>query len=647
MPASTHRVSLHQFLSVPRLVAAAAFASLVGAPYGLEAQGRPQSLPPQASPVAQDIVQFDGELEVQYEDSAAGPRLLHYLRTPNGNKMNLQFTDQPLDWLSGTQVRVRGRMRDANTLQLSAAGDVQTLALPTANTFGAQNTLVILINFQDNSSQPYSLSSANTTTFQTTSDFYYENSYHQTWLTGTVVGWFKINATSASCATDTWASLADQAAQNAGVNLSNYPRRIYGFPDTASCNWWGLGSVGGNPSRAWINGDYVLKVVGHEFGHNLGEYHSHSQACDSSGCSTSEYGDDHDIMGNPTSGHLNAFQKERLGWLNYGGSPPIQTITQSGSYHVDAIEPMGTAPKALKILASTDGSGLRTFYYVEARANTGFDAGISSGVLVHTGYEGSGNSSYETDLDPVSSNFDVLLDPGQTFTDATAGVSITTASIDGTGATMTVSVNAPACTQAAPSVSMSPSNMVSAAPGASVAYTMSVKNNDSSTCDNATFGMNSLLPAGWTAGFGSPTLSLAPGASGSTAFSLTSAANSSGQYAFQNGAMRSGPSASVTEAINIISSFNVTLSTGGKGSGYQISAAVKANGAAVSGASVTFTLTDPRGGSRTLSATTNSSGVATVSFRPKRNDPSGTYAINAVASMGGVSGTASGTLTVR
>ncbi len=646
MPASSHRLTVHHHLAVSRLAAALAFASLVGAPPSLQAQGRPQSLPPQASQVAQDIVQFDGELEVQYEDSAAGPRLLHYLRTPNG-KMSLQFTDQPLDWLSGTQVRVRGRMRDANTLQLSASSDVQTLALPTANTFGAQNTLVILINFQDNASQPYSVSTANATTFQTTSDFYFENSYHQTWLTGTVVGWFQINASSSSCATDTWASLADQAAQNAGINLSNYPRRIYGFPATASCAWWGLGSVGGNPSRAWINGDYVLKVVGHEFGHNLGEYHSHSKACGSTGCSTSEYGDDHDIMGNPTSGHLNAFQKERLGWLNYGGSPPIQTITQSGSYHIDPLEPTGTAPKALKVLASTDSGGLRTFYYVEARANTGFDAGISPGVLVHTGYEGSGNSSYETDLDPLGSSFDVLLDPGQTYTDAAAGVSISAASVDSTGATVSVSVNAPACTASAPTVSISPSTMVSAAPGASVSYTMSVKNNDGSTCDNATFGMNSLLPAGWNAAFGLPTLTLSPGASGSTAFTLTSSTSASGRYSFQNGATRSGPSASVTEAINIISSFSVTLSTTSKGSGNQISAAVRANGAPVSGASVTFTLTNPRGSARTLSATTNSSGVATVQFRPKRNDPSGTYAITAIATLGGLSGTASGTLTVR
>ena len=336
--------------------------------------GPPRSLPDQASQVAQGIVEFDGELEVQYEDSAAGARLLHFLNT-GSRRLQLRFADAPLDWQSGTRVKVRGRLLDANTLALASSRDVQMLSLPTVNTFGAQNTLVMLINFSDNASQPYAPSSAFTTTFETTSNYYLENSYQQTFLTGAVYGWFTISANSSTCAYDTWASLADQAAQHAGANLANFPRRIYGFPNTAACSWWGLGSVGGNPSRAWINGDYTLKVVGHEFGHNLGEYHSHSRPCEPAGCTTVEYGDDHDIMGLTSSGHLNAFQKERLGWLNYGNSPAIQTITQSGDYHVNAMEPTGPGPKGLKIPVATDGSGLRTYYYIEAQTGAGFDSG--------------------------------------------------------------------------------------------------------------------------------------------------------------------------------------------------------------------------------------------------------------------------------
>jgi hypothetical protein len=609
--------------------------------------GPPQSLPNQASQVAQGIVEFDGELEVQYEDSPTGARLLHFLNTGT-RRLQLRFTDAPLDWQSGTRVKVRGRLQDTNTLALSASGDVQMLSLPTVNTFGAQSTLVMLINFNDNASQPYAPSSAFTTTFQTTSDYYRENSYQQTWLTGAVYGWFTISANSSTCDTDTWASLADQAAQQAGANLANFPRRIYAFPSTASCGWWGLGSVGGNPSRAWINGNYTLKVVGHEFGHNLGEYHSHSRPCEAAGCTTVEYGDDHDIMGQTSSGHLNAFQKERLGWLNYGSSPAIQTITQSGDYHVNAMEPTGSGPKGLKIPIATDGSGLRTYYYIEAQTGAGFDSGNVPGVLVHSGYEGSGDSSYQIDLDPATSNFDAVLDPGQTFSDAVAGVMITTDGADANGATVTITVTGPACAPAAPTITMSPGTMVSAAAGAGVSYTLTVRNNDSSTCAASTFGLSSLVPSGWTGAFGVAAVSLNPGASSNTSMMVTSSPAASGQYTFQAGAMRPTSSASATGTINVISSLSVTVAaSSAKGGQYQMSATVRANGAAAAGVAVTFTIVDPMGGSRVLSGTTNTSGVATVAFRPRKNDPTGTYSVQALATLGSITNTGSVTFSVR
>ena len=67
-------------------------------------------------------------------------------------------------------------------------------------------------------------------------------------------------------------------------------------------------------------------------GHNFGLYHSHSLDCGSvalagSGCAVDEYGDVFDMMGggNDTP-HFNAFQKEQLGWLNAGVSPPLTTV---------------------------------------------------------------------------------------------------------------------------------------------------------------------------------------------------------------------------------------------------------------------------------------------------------------------------------
>ena len=83
-------------------------------------------------------------------------------------------------------------------------------------------------------------------------------------------------------------------------------------------------------------------------------------------------------MGGLTTAHFNAFQKERLGWLNYGASPPIITATQTNNYWIDAYEANTNSAKAVKVLKSTDASGYRTWYYVENRARFGFD-GITAG----------------------------------------------------------------------------------------------------------------------------------------------------------------------------------------------------------------------------------------------------------------------------
>ena len=73
-----------------------------------------------------------------------------------------------------------------------------------------------------------------------------------------------------------------------------------------------------------------------------------------------------------------------VGWLNYGDSPAILTVGQTGSYWIDTYavnNPASAAPKALKILKSVDGNGKPTWYYVESRAKVGFDSGLTAGVV--------------------------------------------------------------------------------------------------------------------------------------------------------------------------------------------------------------------------------------------------------------------------
>jgi hypothetical protein len=101
--------------------------------------------------------------------------------------------------------------------------------------------------------------------------------------------------------------------------LSNYARYVYVLTPNA-CTWWGTATIGGSPSHAMINTKWGLAqaVVAHEMGHNFGLWHSHSIDCGTvpiagSGCTTADYGDVFDTMGQATSNaHFNAFQKERL-----------------------------------------------------------------------------------------------------------------------------------------------------------------------------------------------------------------------------------------------------------------------------------------------------------------------------------------------
>src|SRR5262245_53981152 len=152
---------------------------------------------PSASQPATTPVTEEGTLEVLHEDRDPGSRYIYHLHTRR-ERLELRFAGHPPELLTGAHVRAKG-MRSGNILALGSDGSVQTLALASPNTFGAQHTLVILVNFQDKAVEPYTVSYAQNVVFGLTSNWYMENSYGQAWLTGDVVGWYTIPLDSTVC----------------------------------------------------------------------------------------------------------------------------------------------------------------------------------------------------------------------------------------------------------------------------------------------------------------------------------------------------------------------------------------------------------------------------------------------------------------
>lgn len=625
-------------------------------------------LPSELQEQIETSISVEGKLEVLYQDTegigSEDEQLRYFLHVGN-ERLALSFVVKPTQHLqTGTFVRASG-LRVAESLVVeSGASDLEIFETAVATVTGPKRALVVLVNFSDAPAEPYSVATAQNIIFQEVNNFFLENSFNKVGLSGDVYGWYTIQLTSNTCSPFEIRDAANTAAAAHGVDLSSYAHFIYAFPQNA-CGFSGSGTIGGTPTYMWINGPPTARVIAHEFGHNLGLYHSHSWECGptsiSGTCSSQEYGDTFDVMGD-TDGlaHFNAFQKERMGWLPDTGDGRLTVVETSGTYLLSPYESPGSSnPQALKVLKSVDSTtGKKSWYYLERRQAIGFDSWLSgynniqNGVLIHTGSESSGNSSYLLDMTPDKTVWwedwnDPALTASQSFTDPEAGVTIRTLWANNTGAAVAITLGSvapetPSCVRANPTIALSPTRSQWVSPGSKVIYTLQVTNTDSDNCPASTFALRPTILRGWKTVLGSSTLTVSPGNQASTSLSVTSpSVIADGFYPVeaevnrQEGASAASIPVKASATYAITSELQVALAPvqvsylpGQTALTPIVSAQVLFAQAPLANVKVTFSLLRPNGRTVKKTAVTGTDGVATIQFLLKGKDLGGVYQLS-------------------
>ncbi len=621
----------------------------------------------------------EGRLEIVVEDHATFSRTRHFLHTANG-RLELQVKEAPRHWRAGAKLRVKGDLSGPVMLLSTTEANAATVvaAAPLANTLGEQKIGVLLVNFTDDRSQPFTLAQVHDMVFNQLNGYVRENSFQKTWIAGNSWGWLNLPVAK-TCNGLTINNEARLAAANAGIDLSSYGRLVFVFPTNYSCGWSGMANVGGAQPSIWINGWLQLKTFAHELGHSFGLMHAHAQDCGSTSvgttCTVDEYGDTIDAMGGQAGGHYDAFNKEQLGWLGSGattptsGQPVVASISASGRYSLETYStPAGTLPKALKLPRGVDpATGAMRWYYIEYRQAVGADAVLANwpatnylrGLVIRTATQDDSNSGQLLDMSPNSSPDrdweDAALLFGQSFTDTAAGVTLVAVAGNAVGAQVDITLNSPAtCTRAAPALALS-SAQGSVAAGGTKTYSVSVSNRDSAGCAASDFDLNGTLPAGFNASLASSRLSVAPGASAATNWAVTAlAATPAGSYALSlqaSNASAGGPagvaSAQLVVAADLMTAVNTDKGQYLRGDTVVATAVVSSGGVMLAGAAVSFVFIKPDGATFTKTALTDAAGRATLRYRLTRKDPVGAWQLQSRVNLGGASAQASGTFTVQ
>ena len=375
---------------------------------------------------------------VRGEDNSGTPLLL--AATPEGLELGMKVIARGALSADGVSLDVN----QIDIVALASPAPSDPVAAPATS-----KLLVILVKFPG-TTESFSQSEVDQvvrTNAGSVANYFQEVSYGQRLLNVTVTPWvMSASSAPATCDYTAIGNAGDAAATAAGYATGTYDNRFYVFPHRSDCGWIGLAYVGFG--LAWSNGYNQLNVFGHELGHNFGLLHAASLYCPGQviggSCSSAEYGDPFDMMGNISTMHYNAAQKSILNWI------PASTVrtftTGSTTYTLSPLESAGGATYAVKIPLP----GNRT-YWIEYRQPIGFDSGLSSypnngaQIRVANPFEsicgGCGDDTELLDMTPGTPNSfgDSALIAGQSYVDTANNITISVLSATSSALSVQVS----------------------------------------------------------------------------------------------------------------------------------------------------------------------------------------------------------------
>ena len=391
------------------------------------------------SPPSQQVVEFEAELDVFIrENLQTGQSQREFFVTRNqpgqrsqSGPVRIEFSrPPPADWVSGTKVKIRGRMSGdrINVDQATEVGGGDRSSLDGGAAMAVapdrRTTLVLMVNASNrahSATEVASMPGYYATNAKSMRGLFDEISFGQLDIDldvdnadgdsnpepdgmPDVFGPVTVNATAAQLCSNpfAFASAALSRAGQIGVLASAYRHRVFALPRNLGCGWTGYASVGcGSACSAFNIWNHDPATTSHEFGHTLGLRHAGNDP-DNNGLND-EYNDRSSFMGyaisaGTTTGTivrgLDGAHHWQVGWYQQLDGSAVRSVTGSGQF---TLSPIGVDPRTsnhptLIRIPVANGDP----YYLSARIGEGYDEDLArfypdllTGVAIHR-YAGSG-----------------------------------------------------------------------------------------------------------------------------------------------------------------------------------------------------------------------------------------------------------------